>query len=228
MSKFTGKQAAFIDYYLMCLDGTEAASRAKYKGNRVTLAAVAYENLRKPHIAAEIKRRLEDRTMKAEEVLYRLDQQARADVGDFFKIVEEWTFYPLPTYDILDAERIIDKSDPDNPEERISYFVRRVAIDTDKLVDPRYSHLLHKVSDTARGGLQLELYDKQKALVQLGKHYALFTDKVKHEDWRDTALEYIRNREVSYEALAHELGTDLATELFKQAGVPVEVGTGES
>lgn len=228
MRRLTDKQAAFIDHYLMCLDGTEAAARAKYKGNRVTLAAVAYENLRKPYIREEIDRRLKSRTMKADEVLYRLDQQARADVGAFFKIVEEWTFYPLPTYDILDAEEIIDKTDPEKPRERITYLVRRVAIDTDKLVDPRYSHLLHKVSDTARGGLQLELYDKQKALVQLGKHYALFTDKVKHEDWRDTALEYIRNKEVSYEALANECGADLATELFRDAGIPIEVGTGKS
>ncbi len=228
MGKLTDKQAAFIEEYLVCLNATEAARLAGYQGTYDSLRTIGSQNLTKTKIRTEIDKRLKSRTMKADEVLYRLDQQARADVGDFFKIVEEWTFYPLPTYDILDAEEIIDTSDPDKPRERITYLVRRVAIDAEKLVDPRYSHLLHKVSDTARGGLTIELYNKQNALVHLGKHYALFTDKVKHEDWRDTALEYIRNRDVSYEALAHELGTDLATELFKQAGVPVEVGTGQS
>ena len=111
----------------MCLNATEAAARAGYQGNRVTLSGVGGENLAKPKIRQEIDKRLSERTMKADEVLYRLDQQATANIGDFFKIVEEWTFYPLPTYDILDAERVIDKSDPDKPEERITYLVRRVA-----------------------------------------------------------------------------------------------------
>ncbi len=224
MNRLTDKQAAFIDHYLMCLNATEAAARACYQGNRNTLAAVGRENLRKPKIREEIDRRLRERTMKADEVLYRLDQQATANIGDFFKIVEEWTFYPLPTYDILDAERVIDTSDPDKPEERITYLVRRVAIDAEKLVDPRYSHLLHKVSDTARGGLTIELYNKQNALVHLGKHYALFTDRVKHEDWRTEAIRFIRDGSLPYGVLANELGDDLATELFTRAGVPIAVG----
>lgn len=51
-----------------------------------------------------------------------------------------------------------------------------------------------------------------------------FTGKVKHEDWRDKAIELIRAKEVSYKALEHEFGSDLATELFRTAGVPVEAG----
>lgn len=56
---------------------------AGYKGNRVTLASVGYENLRKPHIAAEIERRLEESAMSANEVLYRLAEHARASMADF-------------------------------------------------------------------------------------------------------------------------------------------------
>ena len=218
----TEKQEAWLNHYLVCLNATEAARLAGYKSPR----QMGSENLSKPYIRQQIDKRLNATTMTADEVLYGLHQQATANIGDFFKIVEEWTFYPLPTYDILDAEEVIDTSDPDEPRERVSYLVRRVAIDADKIVDPHYSHLLHKISDTARGGLTIELYNKQNALVHLGKHYALFTDRVRHEDWRDTALEYIRNREVSYEALADECGTDLATELFELAGVPVESGAG--
>lgn len=225
-SQFTAKQAAFIDFYIETLNGTEAARLAKYKGDDNTLAVIAWENLRKPKIRKEIDQRLTDRTMSANEVIARLDDQARANIGVFFKIIEEWTFYPLPTQEILDATEVIDTSDPDNPKERVSYLVRHIALDADKLVDPRYSHLLHKVSDSPRGGLTIELYSKQRALEDLAKYYALFTEKVKHEDWRDTALEYIRNREVSYKALADELGSDLATELFALAGVSVEIGTG--
>lgn len=170
--------------------------------------------------------------MGPEEVLTRLADQATADVGQFFKVVEEWTFYPLPMHDILDAEEVVDDSDPDKPRTRISYLIRRVAIDTDKLVDPRYSHLLHKVSDSVKGGIEIELYNKQSALTLLGKHYGLFVDRLKQEDWRTDAIEMIRRGEVSYEALADEFDPDLATELFRAAGVPVrttlQVGEGES
>ena len=219
MASLTDKQRAFIDHYLVCLNATEAARLAGYKSPR----QMGSENLSKPYIRQQIDKRLKSKTMTADEVIARLDEQARADIGVFFKVVEEWTFYPLPLDDILDATEVVD---PETDETRVSYFVRRVSIDPDRLIDPTYSHLLNKVSSTARGGLTIELYSKQNALQMLGKHYALFTDKVKTEDWRDKALEYIRNREVSYEALKDEYGGELATELFKLAGVPVEVGAG--
>lgn len=225
-NRFTDKQAAFIDAYFLCgLNATEAARLAGYKSPR----QMASENLSKPYIRAEIDRRLNERTMKADEVLYHLGEQATADIGDFFKVVEEWTFYPPPTADILDAVEVIDDSDPDDPKTRVSYFVRRVAVDTDRLVDPAYSHLLHKFTDSPKGGLTIELYNKQNALVHLGKHYALFTDKHRHEDWRSDAIQMIRDNQLTYKALEDELGTDLATQLFKESGVPVEVGasTGE-
>ncbi len=83
-SPLTGKQLAFIDYYFICdFNGTEAARRAGYKGDDATLAAIAYENLRKPHIAAEIRRRTKTRGMDADEVIGRLSDQARGTMGHF-------------------------------------------------------------------------------------------------------------------------------------------------
>ncbi|MHC4617407.1 MAG: transposase [Planctomycetota bacterium] len=43
-----------------------------------------------------------------------------------------------------------------------------------------------------------------------------------HDDWRSEAIEYIKNGEVTYTVMADEFGTDLAVELFRLAGVPVE------
>ncbi len=83
-SPLTGKQLAFIDYYFICdFNGTEAARRAGYKGEDATLAAVAYENLKKPHIAAEIRRRTKERGMAADEVIGRLSDQARGSMAHF-------------------------------------------------------------------------------------------------------------------------------------------------
>lgn len=83
-SQLTNKQRLFVEHYFECgLNGTEAASLAGYKGDRATLASIASENLRKPKIAQLITERLKERTMSANEVLYRLTEQARGTMEDF-------------------------------------------------------------------------------------------------------------------------------------------------
>lgn len=74
----SAKQQVFVREYLTCWNATEAARRAEYSGNDKTLASVGWENLRKPEIAAEIKARLAERVMSADEVLDRFSEQARA------------------------------------------------------------------------------------------------------------------------------------------------------
>ena len=86
--RLTGKQRAFIDHYLECLNATEAARKAGYQGNDATLAVVGYENLRKPHIAAAIERHWEAHGMGKQEVMARLADQARASIEDFIDIIE--------------------------------------------------------------------------------------------------------------------------------------------
>jgi hypothetical protein len=81
--RLTGKQRRFINFYLELWNGTEAASRAGYKGDRDTLAVVASENLRKPKIRDAIEKRLESEAMGADEVLWRFGQQARGNLADF-------------------------------------------------------------------------------------------------------------------------------------------------
>lgn len=83
MSKLTGKQAAFIEEYFIDFNGTRAAERAGYKGNDVTLSAVASENLRKPRVAEKIAARFAAKVMTADEVLSRLSGMARADISEF-------------------------------------------------------------------------------------------------------------------------------------------------
>lgn len=80
----TTKQQLFIDEYLKCFNATEAAKLAGYKGNGVTRGAVGYENLKKPHIAEQIKMYLEASAMSTEETLMRLGNFARGQ-GDEVK-----------------------------------------------------------------------------------------------------------------------------------------------
>jgi phage terminase small subunit len=77
------------------------------------------------------------------------------------------------------------------------------------------------IKDVVTVEKEIELHDPQSALVQLGRFHKLFTDKVEVNDWRGEAIAAIRGNEVDYEALADELGENLAITLFREAGVPV-------
>jgi phage terminase small subunit len=72
-------------------NGTEAARVAGYKGNDVTLAAVAYENLRKPQIMdliaslrQEAEKRAGDKILSATETLVGITKIAESDIAELF------------------------------------------------------------------------------------------------------------------------------------------------
>lgn len=64
--KLTPKQQMFVSEYLKTGNATEAARRAGYKGNDVTLCAVGAENLRKPQVADAIKAKNQKRSDRLE------------------------------------------------------------------------------------------------------------------------------------------------------------------
>jgi len=58
----TDKQSRFIDEYLVDFNGLQAAIRAGYSEN--TAGAIAYENLNKPYLKAEITKRKQEFAIK--------------------------------------------------------------------------------------------------------------------------------------------------------------------
>jgi len=75
------KQSLFVDEYLRDMNATQAAMRAGY--SKRSAYSIGSENLRKPEIAAEIQRRLDEKKMTADEDLARLSEQARVDISEF-------------------------------------------------------------------------------------------------------------------------------------------------
>lgn len=75
------KQRAFIDEYLVDFNATQAAIRAGYSER--SAGVIGHETLRKPKVAAEISRRMAERTMTADEALIRLADMARGDLSDY-------------------------------------------------------------------------------------------------------------------------------------------------
>ena len=80
----TAKQAKFVEYYLLTLNGAEAARQAGYSKN--SAYAIASENLRKPEIAAAIDKALaEDPGVTRTRIVDELARIAFANAGDFFE-----------------------------------------------------------------------------------------------------------------------------------------------
>lgn len=74
------KQVAFVNAYVECWNASEAARRAGYKGRS---NSVGHQLLTNIDIAAEIKRRVAEKCMTADECLIRLAEQARGTLDDF-------------------------------------------------------------------------------------------------------------------------------------------------
>lgn len=90
-SPLRGKQQAFVDNYFLCdFNATEAAKKSGYSGSRQVLAAIGSENLSKPHIQAAIQARMREKTMQADEVLYRLSKMAAGTMADFLEFSNDY------------------------------------------------------------------------------------------------------------------------------------------
>ena len=189
--RLTPHQSRFISEYLLCMNATRAAIRAGYSPK--TARQMGYENLTKPYIKDEIERIFMEQKMSPDEIMARLADQARGDMGD-----------------------LLDES--------------TMTINWRGALDAGKTHLVKKIKQTIITTedhqteiLELELHDAQKALVSLGRTYALFADKLKLETWQDRAIEDIRNGVIIYQDLEEEFDSDLAAQLFARAGVRISL-----
>ena len=176
----TRKQQVFVAEYLKTWNASEAARRAGY--SEKTAYAIGSELLRKPEIKAVVDAALQEIQMSADEALIRNTEIGRGNLGVFFKLSDSWMFNPPPSYEIIDEKEIIETDE--NGEEigkRISYRVRRIVLDMDKVVDPKYSHLLKKFTDSNRNGLGIEIYEAPAAHDKVLRVAGKYKDKVETE-----------------------------------------------
>lgn len=192
----TTKQQAFVEAYLANgFNGTRAAQSAGYTGSENTLAVIASENLRKPHIKQYVDERLNEFKMSADEVLVRLSEHARGDLGEFLGLEESEV--------------------RNHPKSWLVKRYKRTITRRGKSDDPIETETV-----------EIELHDPQAALVHLGRYHKLFVDRVQSDDWRTEAIDLIRRGELTFDALAEAFDGDLATQLFREAGVTVQTRKG--
>jgi phage terminase small subunit len=156
----TRKQQAFIEEYLLDFNATRAAERAGYKGSDNTLAVTGHDLLKNPKIEAVVHQRLQEKAMRADEVLMRLADQARASIADFLSKQSDES----PLVVDLDKAARLDKL----------HLVKKLK--------HRSFHHLNDDGDVERIEVlaEIELHDPQKALELLGKHHGLFRERVQH------------------------------------------------
>ncbi len=97
---------------------------------------------------------------------------------------------------------------------------RQVLLNIEKAAQAGKTHLIKKLKIT-KGGPEIELYDAQSALVHLGRHYKLFTDKLELVGWQRELLDLLNNGTITPEDIESELGSDIAKEFFESAGIAV-------
>lgn len=145
------KHQAFVDnYFLGNFNATRAYMETYGVENERAAAASASKLLTIPNIAQEIKTRFQARAMSADEVIDRLSQIGRGDIGDY-----------IDDYGAIDigAARKAKKT----------HLLKKVKQRTIRKMEGTEDIEIHDV--------EFETYSSHEALKDLGKLHSLFVDR---------------------------------------------------
>lgn len=157
----TEKQERFVEEYLVDLNATAAASRAGYKDPNIGRQLITKNNVSEA-IQNAIKKRSARTEITQDQVLKELARVAFANGTDFARVVvcEE------PVY-VVDEEGEL---------KQVIKRIQRVEIfDTGKL-DAEQRAAIAGIKE-GKYGIEVNSYDKLKALELLGKHLGMFDTK---------------------------------------------------
>lgn len=145
------KHRIVADEYLRCFNRRQAYRAAYPDTSDAVASSNSWRLWQNPEMQEYISKRLTETAMSPDEVLMRLAEHARSDMGNFVNLKGE-----------LDLSAIA--------EPQKSRLIK-------KLTQKRTLRTSVKGDDIEETVTSIELYDAQAALVHLGKYYKLFTDK---------------------------------------------------
>lgn len=156
-AEFTARQRAFIDEYLICRVGTQAAIRAGY--SQRTARDMASENLQKPHIAAAI-------------------EAGEKAIAERNELTQDMVIQELRALGFANMQDYMAPGQDGAPYLDFSKLTREQAAALQEVTTDRITEGAGKNKCTIRR-IKFKLADKRAALVDLGKHLGMF--KERHE-----------------------------------------------
>ena len=147
----TKKQEVFISEYLKCFNGSEAARRAGYSAK--SARQTASDLLATPYISEQIKTRIAEVHMSADEALKLLADMARGDIGEY---IDDMLMIDLSAAREKGATKIIKKI-----RQRTITKIGKGNKDDDT-----------EITDT-----EIELYDAQAAAEKILRIHGKFVDR---------------------------------------------------
>lgn len=185
----TKKRKIFVEHYLSCWNASEAARKAGYSER--SAGAIGHELLKNPEVNDEIARRIEETTLGANEVLARLGKMARGvDLTQYAETVETYA---------------VNK----DKEEYLSGIALK--LDLEQLRKDGYGELVKSLRSTS-AGVVIELHDQKDALIQLGKHLNIFTDRLDVTSKGEAITKDVGDLNRSISALADAIGETVSRE----------------
>jgi phage terminase small subunit len=164
MRKLTNKQKTFVSEYLVDLNATKAAERAGY--SKKTAASIGQENLRKPEIATALAEKQAARFQKADitadRVLSELALLGFANMLDYIQVGSNGEAR-------VDLSKLTREQAAAIGEIAVEEFTERTGEDENG--KPTFENVKRT---------RFKLTDKRAALVDLGKHLKLFTERLEH------------------------------------------------
>jgi phage terminase small subunit len=168
----TNKQTQFVTEYLRDFNATQAAIRVGY--SRKSARVQGSRLLTNADISAAIKEKI----MGADEVLARTTDIAQSDIADLMDITPNGFIIKLMDADADGNVRV-------NPKTKL---IKKIKQKVTTYLAKSESGEDREIVET-----EIELYNAQEALVTLGKHHKLFTDKVEVNNTGDQRIivEYV-------------------------------------
>jgi phage terminase small subunit len=164
MVDLTDRQQLFIEHYLVCLNGAEAARRAGYAARGARQEA--HRLLTNADIRAAIDARMAEYVMPANEVLARLTDTARGSMADFLTIGPRGTRIDLRRAAEADKLHLVKKYSKTKQGESIELYDAHTAKELLGKYHKLWTDKVEHSGDVGRPARVVKVYRSPKATDQ--------------------------------------------------------------
>lgn len=183
MAALNPKQARFVAEYLIDLNATQAAIRSGY--SEKTAYSQGQRLLKNAEAAKAIEKAMAKRSARteitADRVLAELAKIGFSDIRKAVKWGSRLVERPLDQVEdgLEDQAHGGALKRRKGDDETDAFYVTSIELTDSDLLDEETAAAVAEVAQT-KEGVRIKFHDKKGALVEIGRHLGMFTDKVEH------------------------------------------------